>query len=419
MPEVERTDRPPAVKNSRQEFWTQGLRRSGAPYLSALFSTVVVAQFAQYLWPTAIVLKGQPAGVVVQFVGFGIAVVLWWLYRPTDSRPRAFAWLVGAWASLWVVTVGLSVLHGDLFNLTAILVLPSLAMIWLKKPSLPAMFIAGDSFALALVLVAIASQLLDFAGIKELHYEGWNRWPLLTDITGPIGRWEGPFGNVNYAGPIGAFLVVWGLLRSGWRRALFVLAGAVIILVSDSRTSMLSCAVGVAVLIAVAPRLGAFRTPLLLRVAAPVAVALAFFGYVLVIDPTLNLRTPVWEVFLSQWRTSPVSGVGASGIQSAIDAGTLQSWANHGHNLLIDPLMRYGLLGVVALIAVIIVSGVIATKAARLGVAASAVLLATCLADGISEDLVDWRYLGVQAVPLLLAGLLGAAWLTQARREKT
>ena len=419
MPEVEGTVRTPVGTNSWQDLWIQGLRRSGAPYLSALFASVVVAQFAQYLWPTAIVLKGQPAGVVAQFVGFGIAVVLWWLYRPTDSWPRAFAWLVGAWASLWGVTVGLSVLHGDLFNLTAILVLPSLAMIWLKKPSLPAIFTSGDSFTLALVLVALASQFLDFAGIKELHYEGWNRWPLLTDITGPIGRWEGPFGNVNYAGPIGAFLVVWGLLRSDWRRALFVLAGAIIILMSDSRTSMLSCAVGIAVLIAVAPRLGAFRTPLLLRVAAPAAVALAFLGYVLVIDPTLNLRTPVWEVFLSQWRTSPVSGVGASGIQSAIDAGTLQSWANHGHNLLIDPLMRYGLLAVAALVAVMIFSVVIATKVARLGLAASAVLVATCLADGISEDLVDWRYLGVQAVPLLLAGLLGAAWLTQARREMT
>ncbi len=419
MPEVEGTARTPAGKNLRQEFWIQGLRRSGAPYLSALFATVVVAQFAQYLWPTAIVLKGQPAGVVAQFFGFGVAVVLWWLYRPTDWWPRAFDWLVGAWASLWVVTVGLSVLHGDLFNLTAILVLPSLAMIWLKKPSLPAIFTSGDSFALALVLVALASQLLDFAGIKELHYEGWNRWPLLTDITGPIGRWEGPFGNVNYAGPIGAFLVVWGLLRPDWLRALFVVAGATIILASDSRTSMLSCAVGVATLIALAPKLGSFRTPLLLRVAAPVAVALAFGGYVLVIDPTLNLRTPVWEFFLSQWRTSPVSGVGASGIQSAIDAGSLQSWANHGHNLVIDPLMRYGLLGVVALISVIFISGVIATKGARLGFAASEVLLAACLADGVSEDLVDWRYLGVQAVPLLLAGLLGAAWLAQARREKT
>jgi len=394
------------------------LRESGAPYLATLFVTVVLAQFAQYLSPSQVLLKGQPAAVVIYFAGFGVSFVLWWLYRPRDCWPPVFDWLVGAWALLWAVTVGLSVLHGDLFNLTAILVLPSIAMIWLKRASFSSCFIAGDSFAVALVAVAIASQLLDFGDIKALHYEGWNRWPLLTDITGPIGRWEGPFGNVNYAGPIGSFLVVFGLMRPGGRRVLFVAAGGVIILMSDSRTAILSCAVGIAVLIAVAPKLGAIRTPLFLRIAAPLAVCIAFAGYVLVIDPTLNLRTPVWEVFLSQWTTSPVTGVGASGIQDQIDGGTLQAWANHGHNLVIDALMRYGALGVAALAGVVIATGVIATKAARVGFAASAVILATSLADGISEDLVDWRYLGVQAMPLMLAGLLGAAWLTQVRREK-
>jgi O-antigen ligase len=241
---------------------------------------------------------------------------------------------------------------------------------------------------------------------------------LLGDYTGPLARWMGPFGNVNYAGPIGAFLLVYGLLRHGKRRVLFIAAGALIVVGSDSRTSILSCAAGVAALIALAPQLGTFRTPVWLRIASPVAVAVAFVGYVTVIDPTLNQRTPVWEVFLSTWKASPVTGVGSSGLQAVIDGGSLQSWANHGHNILIDPLARFGMVGVMAVMAVIIASGVIATQAARTGLAASAVLFVTCLADGFSEDLVDWRYLGVQAVPLMLAGLLGAAWLTQVRREE-
>ena len=41
----------------------------------------------------------------------------------------------------------------------------------------------------------------------------------------------------------------------------------------------------------------------------------------------------------------------------------------------------------------------------------------TCMMEGCSEDLVDWRYLGVQAVPFLLAGLIGAAWLAEECRE--
>ncbi len=202
------------------------LRESGAPYLATLFVTVVLAQFAQYLSPSQALLKGQPAAVVMNFAGFGVAFVLWWLYRPRDSWPSVFAWLVGAWALLWAVTVGLSVLHGDLFTLTALLVPAGLAMIWLKKPSLSATYSAGDAFAFGLIGIALASQALDFAGIRASDFEGWSRIPgqtqviefayrnfgsLLGDYTGPLARWMGPFGNVNYEGPIGAFLLVYGL----------------------------------------------------------------------------------------------------------------------------------------------------------------------------------------------------------------
>ena len=410
------------------------LRASGSPYLATLFITVVLAQLAQYLWPTEVLVKGQPAAVVINFVGFGVAFALWWLYRPRDSWPRAFAWVMGAWALLWVVVVALSVLHGDLFTLTAFLVPVGLVMIWLKKPSLRDTFCAGDAFTYGLIGIAVASQALDLFGIRASDFEGWSRIPgqtqlvefayrnfgaILGDYSGPLARWMGPFGNVNYAGPIGAFIFVYGLLRSGRRRMLFVAAGALIVVLSDSRTSMLSCAAGVAALIAIAPRLGAFRTPVWLRIAAPAAAAVAFIVYIMVIDPTLNQRTPVWEVFFALWNSSPVTGVGATGIQAVIDGGALDSWANHGHSILIDPLARYGLVGVAAVMLVILATGVVVTRAARVGFAAAAVLYATCLADGFSEDLVDWRYLGLQAVPLLLSGLLGAAWLTQARREKT
>jgi len=409
------------------------LRDSGAPYLATLFTTVVLAQLAQYLWPTQVILKGQPASVVVSFVGYGVAFVLWCLYRPRDCWPPVFAWLLGAWALLWAVTVGLSVHHRDLFTLTALLVPAGLGMIWLKKPSLGATFRAGDAFALGLIAIAVASQALDVVGIRASNFEGWSRIPgqtqvvefayrhfgsLLGDYTGPLARWMGPFGNVNYAGPIGAFLLVYGLLRNGWRRVLFIAAGALIVVGSDSRTSILSCAAGAAAFIALSPNLGSIRTPVWLRIAAPTSVAVAFVGYITVIDPTLNQRTPVWEVFFATWQSSPVIGVGSSGLQTVIDGGSLQAWANHGHNIFIDPLARYGIVGVLAVMAVIIASGVIATQAARAGLAASAVLFVTCLAGGFSEDLVDWRYLGVQAVPLMLAGLLGAAWLTQVRREE-
>jgi hypothetical protein len=410
------------------------LRNNGAFYLATLLLTVVLAQFAQFLWPTEEFFKGQPAPVFINFAGFGVALLFWWIYRPRDSWPPLFAALLAAWGVLWAVVVGLSVLHDDLFNLTAFLVLPILAMIWLKKPGMPATFIAGDVFAFGLVVIALVTQVLIVVGVREIPYQGWNRLvsqtqamefayryfgAVLGDWPGPMARWSGPFGNVNYAGPIGTFLLVYGLLRPWKQRIVFMFAGGVIVLASDSRTSVLSSAVGVATLVAVAPQLGSVRTPNWLRIFAPVAVVMVMVGYIVVLDPTLNQRTPVWEVFAAAWKTSPVVGVGGSGLQELINGGTLEWWANHGHSILFDPLARYGLFGVVAVTAMMIASGVIATQAARAGLAASAVIFTTCLADGLSEDLVDWRYLGLQAVPLLLAGLLGAAWLTQARREKT
>ena len=389
------------------------LRGSAAPYLSLLVVTVVAARFAQYLWPTQAVLKGQGAGIVVTFAGFVLALITWSLFRPESSWPNEFKVVVLAWGVLWGVSLGLSILHGDLFNVTAFLVPPILLMILMKKSSVTATFTAADVLAISLIVIAVSTQALDAAGIKLLANEGWNRWPLLAEIIGPIGRWQGPFGSVNYAGPAGTFLLVYGLLRPGWRRIVFVAAGAVIVFLSDSRSAMLACAVGIVSLIALAPRLGRHRNPTWLRIAAPVSLAAACAAYIAVIDPTFNLRTPVWEAFLDRWGSSPVVGVGGTGIQELIDVGNLPAWANHGHNLLIDPLGRYGLLGAVAVAGVVVAVAVVAVKAARRQFQAPLVLLCTFIAAGISDALVDWRYLGLFALPLMLAAMLGGAWLDQ------
>ena len=192
------------------------LRTSGAPYLSVLLLSVVLSQFAQYLAPTQVILKGQPAGVVTKTVLVSAAVLLWLMFKPTETWPPIFRWFLASLALMWLMTITLSVAHGDLFNMTAFLAPVAIAMIWLKKPSLKATFIAGDAFAWSVVAIATAAQLIDSFGIKLLHYEGWNRWPLLTDFIGPIPRWEGPFGNVNFAGPIGAYLIVYGMFESLW-----------------------------------------------------------------------------------------------------------------------------------------------------------------------------------------------------------
>jgi hypothetical protein len=391
--------------------WRHLLRRSAAPYLSLIVVTIVLARFAQYLWPTQPFVKGQGPAIVLTFAGFGAALVIGSLYRPQGVWPAEFRWVIGAWGALWAVGVGLSLVHGDLFNITALLVPLLLLLIVLKMSSVRATLAVCDVLALSLIVIAILSQALDAAGIKVLANEGWNRWPILTEILGPIGRWQGPFGSVNYAGPAGTFILMLGLLRSGWQRPVFIVAGGVIVFLSDSRSAMLSCAVGVAALVALTPRVGSRRNPIWIRVAAPVLVAAGALAYIVLVDPTFNLRTPVWEVFLTQWTSSPLIGVGGTGIQDLIASGALPAWANHGHNLLVDPLGRFGVVGGVAVLSVLVATGVVVVKAAHRGFVAPLVLLCTFAAAGVSDALVDWRYFSIFALPLMLSAMLGAAWL--------
>ena len=76
----------------------QYLRTSGAPYLSVLFVSVVLSQFAQYLAPTQVILKGQPAVVLTNYLLVGLAFALWLLFKPTDTWPPIFRWFLAALA---------------------------------------------------------------------------------------------------------------------------------------------------------------------------------------------------------------------------------------------------------------------------------------------------------------------------------
>lgn len=135
----------------------------------------------------------------------------------------------------------------------------------------------------------------------------------------------------------------------------------------------------------------------------------AFVALVVALDPTINGRTTVWSLFWNLFSSSPFVGVGGDGIASAIQGdGLLDGWATHGHNILIDPLARFGFFGALALLVAVSSALVLTLRAARAGQQSGLVLLACFLAVGVTEDVVDWRYLGIQALPLLLAATLGA-----------
>ena len=386
----------------------------GWPYLVLIVLAITGSNFAHFLDPQEPLLKGQPAGVVVAYALMLCAVLVWIPYRPLARWSATFHWFAASLLVAWVVAMVLALVHGDAFDLTALLAPVAVLLIWFKRPTFSATIVMGDIFAWAIIMMSVISQVMDWTGFHLLHHEGWNRWPLLTDLVGPIGRWEGPFGNVNHAGPLGAFLLVYGVVRSGIvQRVVFAVAGGLIVLLSDSRGSLLAIAVGLVVALVVCRDIGGRRVPIWLKVVAVAGVVSAFVTYVIRVDPSFNGRTPVWSEFLRLWKSSPLAGVGESGISDQIAAGTLPGWATHGHNLVLDPLGRVGLIGTIPIVSAVIAGLVIAWASGRRGLVVSAALLATFLASGISEDLIDWRYAGTQFIPFLLAGLLGAAWISE------
>lgn len=92
--------------------------------------------------------------------------------------------------------------------------------------------------------------------------------------------------------------------------------------------------------------------------------------------------------------------------------------ATHGHSLFIDPLLRYGAIGALVVISVVAIAIVIALRAGMRGWAIGAAMMATSMVDGLSEDLVEWRYLSIAVIPIVLASMLGACWLVDNPKER-
>ena len=187
---------------------------------------------------------------------------------------------------------------------------------------------------------------------------------------------------------------------------------------SDGRASLVASAAGVLTAVILLPSIGRMTLPKWTRITLVAAFGAAAVFLLITRDPTLNGRTPIWSSYLAGWTNSPISGVGETGITAAIGAGEMALGATHGHSLFIDPLLRYGSIGALVVILVVAIAIVIALRAGRRGFAIGAAIIATSMVDGLSEDLVEWSYLSIAVVPVVLASMLGACWLVDNPRER-
>ena len=384
-------------------------------YPSVILLMPVLSQFGQFLSPDTPVFAAQPLGVLIQLILIAVATVLWLNYRP------AMGWsLVGraffmSLLASWLIAVPLSIFHDDALVITAGLLPVLLGMFFIKRPNTRDVTLAGDSFAWSLVSIAVIAQMLEWCGLKDLHYEGWNRswiqiwdtFPFLFRLVDYGLRWEGPFGNVNFAGPIGAFLVVYGVLRLVFPGFVMVVTGLTILFVSDSRSAWMSTLIAVVSFFAVRTCLNNRHRIVgwLLFVLAGAMLGVLLFA--LWADGSEYARRTFWEAYLRQALEAPFHGVGGRGIQSLISEGLLPSLATHGHSIIIDPLLRYGWIGTAGILVCLGLGVAIAVRsvpAVRPGAVALVVLF---LATGLAEDLVNWTSFSIAIVPLILVALIG------------
>jgi len=263
-----------------------------------------------------------------------------------------------------------------------------------------------DIAAWSLILSAIIAQLFVAVDLVNPRLDFSLRFPFLP-VLGIDYRWEGPFGNVNYSGPLGAFLLVYGAGRSGWQRWPFLLAGISMLLTSEARGGLLAAMAGVFVLLLSQSRIGPLHFTRLTRIVV-VAIFVPAAGLLaLLLDPTGNGRLTIWPEFLTAWTISPLVGLSGTQINELKDQGRFSFYSTKAHNWLIDTLVDQGLFGLSVALTVLVLSVWICFRASN-GVRAITIsLIITSLVSRLSEQHFTGSYLNLQY--LLMVSVLALA----------
>jgi O-antigen ligase len=392
----------------------RALMRGSSAYLSVLFASTVLAIVLADVAPDGMV--GPVAGIALVVLAGLVAAIVLWARTPSDGPLDGLtAWFVLAWLVLWLFLLTLTVVRVEEVSILAVVLPVVLVLVWRKPPSPVAALAAGDVLAGCATVAVVLTLALEMAGVVGSWYgpdgaalaaeDRSTYWLPLADLLGLDGRWAGPFVHPNLAGPVGAFLLVFGLTRRGLRRVVFAAVGVLVLLLTSSRTSQLSAVVGIVVIVAVwwlTRPSGLGRPARVFLLAAPLV---AFVAALVIVNPTLTGRTSVWPVMTQLWEGAPVLGIGDQGFADAIEAGLLPPWAHHGHNIVFDALVRTGVVGVAFVLVVLALALVITTGAARRGQAVGLALVATLIVGGMADTTLHWRFLTVPMAVLLVAVL--------------
>jgi hypothetical protein len=384
--------------------------------LSFLAAGVILAQFANYLWFETPVYRGQSANILIYFLVFFFALVLWF---GTKGRERAHGWLLAFLVFMgvaWFAHLFLYRLHGDAFNYTALLYVPILIMIWIKPPTVREAWQAILSFAWATTLVLVLTRLLEMTGVLAIKVQSpgviafdEERYFLpLNDLLDIPGRWPGPFGHNGDTAMMGALLIVIALAhwtRSSW---VFLVVGGLTLVITSGRASIGAVIAALVVMVMFARSGIIARIPRWVRICGGIAALIlgAIFMYSWSAGSTG--RDNFWPAFLELWESAPLVGIGSSGI--SVSGGITEQYG-HAHSLYIDELSRYGLLGFITQFSALAVGLVVAFLAAKRGMAGPLAIFTAYLVTGVTEPRNQWISPSVTGTLIILAVVTAGVYL--------
>jgi O-antigen ligase len=338
---------------------------------------------------------------------------------------------------MWALGMLLSLARGPLPTGEALVVGLMIGLLAVKPADWACATRVGTILGWTVIVVVVVTVALESRGVVDswyhLHatpevqaFERSNYWLPLADPLGLDGRWAGPFIHPNRAGPVGAFLLVFGVTLRGVQSWVFAAVGFLVLALSASRTAELAALLGVAtVLVAVKAMRG--RQPTRGSVGA---CAVALVGLVVVLGAPLMLpvgmvtesgppgalgsaltgsgRTGIWPTYIHLWLTDPWLGVGTRRINTAVASGELPAWAAHAHNTILDATTRYGVLALVLVLGIFAVLLFLGYRAARVDRPASLGLAVMLVVAGMGHTVVGFRYPEVSLPVLLLAVMMSA-----------
>ncbi len=391
--------------------------KTHALYLIPLFLIPSLSIFGHAIAPNQAVFKGQDWGIIISFALLAIGIIAWLFY--TANQPR-WTLLQGGFLAVlfvtWLFQTTSTQLDQSVFNLSAFIVPVALILIVAKRPDPSSLKLAFLYLLYSLVLISLASLVLGQLGLMSNGFDsvdsGVTRIPVLSDLLGIDTRWGGPFGSVNYAAPIGGLLFVSGLTLRSVRRIFMISSGLVILFLSQGRTSAVAVLAALVILVIYSPRVQQMRYRRVFQISMLTVATLSLISYIVLFDSTLNGRTPIWSDFFGLFQENILWGIGSSGVNGFVEdrsgiPGLITH--NHAHNVLLDIVVRYGiLLGILSLMVLTLI--IIVTWQKRIQEhGTSLAIVVYVIVAGMAETIFSWQYWSVYLAVLVYLVLANAS----------